>query len=156
MQIDITHRPGNSAAKVTLQAGESITAEGGAMIAMSGHMQVETTTHKKGEGSILGALKLSGKTQSRTAFGILNAVTGEEVARIDQRVTDAESGEPLGVFYLDLFPRPGKYNHFAQFDVISGRTEPDGRRRAPVAALVCNFTPGVDGEPPLMTSGQIA
>ena len=47
MQIDITHRPGNSAAKVSLQAGESITAEGGAMIAMSGHMQVETTTHKK-------------------------------------------------------------------------------------------------------------
>ena len=29
MQIDITHRPGNSAAKVSLQAGESITAEGG-------------------------------------------------------------------------------------------------------------------------------
>jgi len=57
MQIDITHRPGNSAAKVSLQAGESITAEGGAMIAMSGHMQVETTTHKKGEGSVLGALK---------------------------------------------------------------------------------------------------
>jgi len=57
MQIDITHRPGNSAAKVSLQTGESITAEGGAMIAMSGHMQVETTTHKKGEGSVLGALK---------------------------------------------------------------------------------------------------
>jgi thimet oligopeptidase len=70
-------------------------------------------------------------------------------------VTDAESGEPLGVFYLDLFPRPGKYNHFAQFDVISGRTEPDGRRRAPVAALVCNFTPGVDGEPPLMSHGEV-
>ena len=27
------------------------------MIAMSGHMQVETTTHKKDQGSILGALK---------------------------------------------------------------------------------------------------
>ena len=32
MQIDITHRPGNSAAKVSLQAGESITAEGGAIV----------------------------------------------------------------------------------------------------------------------------
>ena len=57
MQINITHRPGNSAAKVSLEAGESITAEGGAMIAMSGHMQVETTTHKKDQGSILGAIK---------------------------------------------------------------------------------------------------
>lgn len=70
-------------------------------------------------------------------------------------VTDAETGEPLGVFYLDLFPRPGKYNHFAQFDVISGRTEPDGRRRAPVAALVCNFTPGVGEEPALMNHGEV-
>ena len=57
MQIEITHRPGNSAARVSLQAGETITAEGGAMIAMSGDMLVETTTHKKDSGSILGALK---------------------------------------------------------------------------------------------------
>lgn len=70
-------------------------------------------------------------------------------------VSDAETAEPLGVFYLDMFPRPGKYNHFAQFDVISGRTEPDGRRRAPVAALVCNFTPGVGGEPALMSHGEV-
>ena len=57
MQIEITHQPGNSAARVSLQAGETITAEGGAMIAMSGHMQVETTTHKRDKGSIMGALK---------------------------------------------------------------------------------------------------
>jgi len=70
-------------------------------------------------------------------------------------VTDAESGEPLGVFYLDLFPRTGKYNHFAQFDIVSGRTEPDGRRRAPVASLVCNFTPGVGDEPALMNHYEV-
>jgi len=57
MQIEITHRPGNAAAKVHLEAGESITAEGGAMIAMSEHLQMETTTHKRNQGSILGALK---------------------------------------------------------------------------------------------------
>ncbi len=57
MQIDITHRPGNSAAKVSLDAGETITAEGGAMIAMSGNVSVETTTQKRDSGSILGALK---------------------------------------------------------------------------------------------------
>lgn len=56
MQIEITHRPGNSAARVHLEAGESITAEGGAMIAMSGNVEVETTTHKKDSGSILGGL----------------------------------------------------------------------------------------------------
>jgi hypothetical protein len=38
--------------------------------------------------TILGAVKISGKTQRRTAFGVLSAVTGSEYARIDQRVTD--------------------------------------------------------------------
>ena len=57
MQIEIVHRPANSAAKVTLQQGESLTAEGGAMIAMSDHLAIETTTHKRGKGSMMGALK---------------------------------------------------------------------------------------------------
>jgi Zn-dependent oligopeptidase len=51
-------------------------------------------------------------------------------------VTDAGSGAPLGLFYLDLFPREGKYNHFAQFEIVSGRLRPDGRYQRPVVALV--------------------
>ena len=57
MNTEIHYRPGNSAARVDLAPGESFTAEGGAMIAMSGDMQIETTTHKKGKGSILKSLK---------------------------------------------------------------------------------------------------
>ena len=57
MQIEIVHRPANSAAKVTLGQGESLTAEAGAMIAMSEHLGLETTTHKRGKGSVIGALK---------------------------------------------------------------------------------------------------
>ncbi len=57
MQIEIVHRPSNSAAKVLLSQGESLTAEGGAMIAMSDHLGIETTTHKRGKGSVMGALK---------------------------------------------------------------------------------------------------
>lgn len=70
-------------------------------------------------------------------------------------VTDAKTGEPLGCFYLDLFPRPGKYNHFAQFDVIGGKRLADGRYRRPVAALVCNFTPGVGDTPALMSHDEV-
>lgn len=65
MDVQIVHRPGNSAAQVRLGAMESCTSEGGAMIAMSGDMRIETTTHKKkGKGSILRAAKrlLSGES----------------------------------------------------------------------------------------------
>ncbi|TCS37593.1 TIGR00266 family protein [Reinekea marinisedimentorum] len=57
MNIELLHRPGNTAAKVTLQPGETCTAESGAMIAMSGHMEITTTTHKKKSGSLLKAVK---------------------------------------------------------------------------------------------------
>lgn len=57
MQVELLHRPGNTAAKVTLQAGQSCTAESGAMIAMSGHMGISTTTHKRGGGGLLKAAK---------------------------------------------------------------------------------------------------
>jgi Zn-dependent oligopeptidase len=42
-------------------------------------------------------------------------------------VTDAASGQPLGMFYLDMFPRDGKFNHFAEFGIIPGKVLPDGK-----------------------------
>lgn len=57
MNIDIEMRPGSSVAKVTMNAGEVLTAEGGAMIAMSNDMQIETTTHQKGKGGLMKGLK---------------------------------------------------------------------------------------------------
>jgi len=57
MQVEFVHQPGNTAAKITLQQGETCTAESGAMIAMSGNMDITTTTHKKGSGGLLKAIK---------------------------------------------------------------------------------------------------
>ncbi len=57
MQIEIVHGPGNAAAKVSLEAGEKLTTEGGAMIAMSGHLQVTTSTQQKGKKSLFKAAK---------------------------------------------------------------------------------------------------
>lgn len=57
MQIEFHYGPGNTAAKVSLEPGQSFTAEAGAMIAMSGHMEITTTTHKKSKGGILKAAK---------------------------------------------------------------------------------------------------
>ncbi len=57
MEVEIVHGPGNSAARVQLKPDEVVTAEGGAMISMSGDMDVKTTTHKKGKGGLLKAAK---------------------------------------------------------------------------------------------------
>jgi uncharacterized protein (TIGR00266 family) len=57
MQIDIHHRPSNTAAKISMSAGDQLTTEAGSMIAMSGHLEVQTSTHKRGSGSILKSVK---------------------------------------------------------------------------------------------------
>src|SRR6266568_4301358 len=70
-------------------------------------------------------------------------------------VTDAVSGEPLGMFYLDMFPREGKFNHFAQFDIISGKLLPDSKYQRPTVALLCNFPPATADKPSLMTHSDV-
>jgi Zn-dependent oligopeptidase len=70
-------------------------------------------------------------------------------------VSDAKTGEPLGLFYLDMFPREGKYNHFAQFGIIEGKLLPDGKYQRPVCALVCNFPPPQPDKPSLMSHDEV-
>lgn len=57
MHVELRYRPGNTAACIRLQQGESVTTESGAMIAMSGNMQISTTTHKRGQGGVIKAIK---------------------------------------------------------------------------------------------------
>ncbi|MFP5253938.1 MAG: M3 family metallopeptidase [Actinomycetes bacterium] len=45
-------------------------------------------------------------------------------------------GKVLGRIHLDLHPRPGKYNHAAQFDLVPGIAG----RQLPEGVLVCNFS----------------
>jgi thimet oligopeptidase len=66
-------------------------------------------------------------------------------------VTDSATGEPLGCFYLDMFPREGKYNHFAQFGLISGKQLSSGLYQRPTVALVCNFPPSSPDKPSLLS-----
>ena len=66
-------------------------------------------------------------------------------------VSDAQTGEPLGLFYLYMFPRDGKYNHFAKFGIIEGKLLPDGKYQRPVCALICNFPAPTKDHPSLMS-----
>ena len=70
-------------------------------------------------------------------------------------VSDSVTGEPLGLFYLDMFPREGKYNHFAQFGLIEGKQLPDGRYQRPTVALVCNFPPPTPAKPSLLSHNEV-
>ena len=70
-------------------------------------------------------------------------------------VSDKKTGEPLGLFYLDMFPREGKYNHFAQFGIIEGKLLADGKYQRPVCSLVCNFPPPQPDKPSLLSHDEV-
>ncbi|HEY4301966.1 MAG TPA: M3 family metallopeptidase [Candidatus Didemnitutus sp.] len=70
-------------------------------------------------------------------------------------VTDAATKIPMGAFYLDMFPREGKYNHFADFPQKNGGVLPDGSYDLPLQALVCNFPPPSADKPSLLSHGDV-
>jgi len=57
VEVSLEMGPANTVAKLDFQPGDVWTTEAGAMIAMSSGLELETTTHKKGSGGILKAMK---------------------------------------------------------------------------------------------------
>ena len=70
-------------------------------------------------------------------------------------ITDAAGGEPIAYFYLDLFPREGKYKHAAAFSMITGRRLLDGRYQKPVSSMVANFNKSTKDRPSLLTHDEV-
>ncbi|HEU4382214.1 MAG TPA: M3 family metallopeptidase [Anaeromyxobacteraceae bacterium] len=62
----------------------------------------------------------------------------------------SEGGRLLGRIYLDMHPRDGKYKHFAQFTLATGKRG----ARLPEGALVCNF-PRPGSSPALLEHGDL-
>jgi len=69
-------------------------------------------------------------------------------------VIDNISGELIGRFYLDMFPRVNKYGHAAAFSVTMGKMTEDGYTK-PATALVCNFPKPTELEPSLLTHDDV-
>jgi thimet oligopeptidase len=99
----------------------------------------------------------------RVKQGVLD-VTATMFGLTYKRVTNAAVWDPsvevyevyegpkmLGRFFLDLHPRPGKYNHAAKFTIRQGVRG----YQVPEHALVCNFPGGKAGDPGLMEHSDV-
>jgi thimet oligopeptidase len=73
----------------------------------------------------------------------------------EYQVTDTVSGKPLGVVYLDLFPRPNKFNHFADWSVRSRIARPDGTEDQTIGMIVGNWPTPEPGKPSLLSHGDV-
>jgi thimet oligopeptidase len=99
-------------------------------------------------------------------FTIYQAIFGLKFERVEPpykwigdlqlyAVSDAKTGEPLGLFYLDMFPREGKYNHFAHFRLIAGKVMAGGKYQRPTVALICNFPSPTKDKPSLLSHSDV-
>ena len=70
-------------------------------------------------------------------------------------ILDKKNNEPLGTLYLDLYPRDGKYAHFAQFSILQGRKLEDDRHQRPIGVLVCNFPKPTPQTPSLLRYNDV-
>lgn len=74
---------------------------------------------------------------------------------LEYSISDTATGKPIGWFYLDLYPRPGKYPHFATFPLRAGRMLPDGEYQMPISSIVGNWPVGAPDKPALMSHDEV-
>ncbi|KAJ1967580.1 metalloendopeptidase, partial [Dispira parvispora] len=70
-------------------------------------------------------------------------------------VWDSKTNDFVGHFYLDLYPRKGKYNHAACFPIRPGSQLSDGTYSTPVAAMVANFSKPTPNAPALLKHDEV-
>jgi thimet oligopeptidase len=70
-------------------------------------------------------------------------------------IRDGANGQLLGWFYMDLYPRSGKYGHFASQPLRSGRRLPDGTSQKPVATIIGNWPVSEPGKPSLLNHSDV-
>jgi thimet oligopeptidase len=70
-------------------------------------------------------------------------------------VANAADHRFIGTLYLDLYPRPGKYTHFASFPLLPTRMRADGSLRPPIDAIIGNWSRPTVGEAATLTHQEV-
>ena len=70
-------------------------------------------------------------------------------------VSDSKTGIVISRFFMDLYPREGKYKHAAAFTLIQGRLLPDGAYQKPMSSIVANFDKPTPEKPSLLTHNDV-
>ncbi len=71
------------------------------------------------------------------------------------KIKDAADGHLIAYFYMDLYPREGKYKHAACFDLVNGEEKEDGSWQVPFVAIVANLNKPSADTPSLLKHGEV-
>ena len=66
------------------------------------------------------------------------------------KVVNVSDGALVAYFYMDLYPREGKYKHAACFGLVEGHEKEDGSWQIPFVAIVANMNKPAAGAPSLL------
>lgn len=70
-------------------------------------------------------------------------------------IKDKKSGQTISYFYLDAYPRDGKYTHAATWSFVDRFQLPDGSYQIPSVVIAANFTPAGGDVPSLLTHSDV-
>ncbi|KAJ2554956.1 metalloendopeptidase [Coemansia sp. RSA 1933] len=107
------------------------------------------------------------KEVTRGVLDIYQEMLGLRFAKVEQppvwhsdvemyEVWDSkDDGDFVGHFYLDLYPRDGKYNHACVNQIRGGYEQPDGTREYPTAVMLANFPKPTSTAPALLKHDDV-
>ena len=70
-------------------------------------------------------------------------------------IKDSATGQTISYFYMDLYPRDGKYTHAATWSFVDRFQLPDGQYQIPSVVIAANFSPAANGVPALLGHGEV-
>jgi thimet oligopeptidase len=82
-----------------------------------------------------------------------NKLWHEEVKLLE--AYDSSTGRKIGYLLLDIHPRPNKYSHAAQVDIVPSTYDEQGHPNGALAMVITNFSRPTDTTPALLRRNEV-